>query len=559
MESFFNEINQSIAILDENFIFKFCNDKLLQELDINIDDIENLFLNTSVKEELYRKLRDNNKYVGVLKAYICDTYLKLNGTVIKSTKEEKVVYYLLVDKIGKSGIEVYKGKLNDNIDKVINTDQYYIDMLENLRAKLDLNVSLDDIYEGIDKIDFIDGLISELYKIELIQTSFSLFINLSTDFAGSIDRKGNIVMIEGAWTKTIGWEYEELVNINIVDLIHPNYKLDFKDKLNNPCNDIMFIENQVRCKDGSYKWVRWNMKYLKGVELIVLTAKDVTTEKEEQKRIIELKKEIESENLKNQFFANLSHEFKTPLNIILGIVQLLDKNIENYKIYSCDDVDLSNHMKLIRQNAYRLLRLANNLIDMSRIDAGFYKLSLSNNNIVNIVEDISLSVVEYANRNDISLVFDTDCEDLVIACDPDKIERIILNLLSNSIKNTDAGGIIHITLSNDEESVSISVADNGKGIPKEKLPKIFDRFEQVEKSLNRSFEGSGIGLSLVHSLVKMHGGSINVRSTLGVGSEFKFTIPKNLVCNCDNTIKYDCTLSENKIERCNIEFSDIYE
>ena len=76
MESFFNEINQSIAILDENFIFKFCNDKLLQELDINIDDIENLFLNTSVKEELYRKLRDNNKYVGVLKAYICDTYLK---------------------------------------------------------------------------------------------------------------------------------------------------------------------------------------------------------------------------------------------------------------------------------------------------------------------------------------------------------------------------------------------------------------------------------------------------------------------------------------------------
>ena len=168
---------------------------------------------------------------------------------------------------------------------------------------------------------------------------------------------------------------------------------------------------------------------------------------------------------------------------------------------------------------------------MSRIDAGFYKLNLSNNNIVNIVEDISLSVVQYANRNGINLVFDTDCEDLVIACDPDKIERIILNLLSNSIKNTDAGGIIHITLSNDEESVSISVADNGKGIPKEKLPKIFDRFEQVEKSLNRSFEGSGIGLSLVHSLVNMHNGSINVRSKLGVGSEFKFTIPKNLVCN----------------------------
>ena len=557
MEYFFNEINQSIAILDEDFNFKFCNNKLLNEIGIKEDEIDNILLNTLTKEILYRNLRDSNKYAGIIKAYICDKYLKLHSTVIKSTKENKVSYYMIVDKIGKTGFEVYKGKLNDNIDKVINTEQYYIEILETMKSNLESNLPIYNTIGDINHKDFVDGLISELYKIELVQTSFSLFLNLSTDFAGSIDKKGNIMMIEGTWTKTIGWEYEELVNINLVDLIHPDYKEYFKQKLNNPSSEIMFIENKVKCKNGNYKWLRWNMKYLKGIELIVLTVKDITMEKEEQKRILELKKEIEYENLKNQFFANLSHEFKTPLNIILGIVQLLDKNIDNEKIYCDKDINLSNHIKLIRQNGYRLLRLSNNLIDMSKIDAGYYRLRLSNNNIVNVVEEISLSVAEYASKDGINLIFDTCCEELFINCDPDIIERILLNLLSNSIKNTDFGGTIYVDLSIDEDNVTICVGDNGKGIPEDKLTKIFNRFEQVEKTLHRSYEGSGIGLSLVKSLVDMHGGSINVRSKLGVGSEFKFTIPKNLVSD-GITSKFECILSENKIERCNIEFSDIY-
>ena len=114
-----------------------------------------------------------------------------------------------------------------------------------------------------------------------------------------------------------------------------------------------------------------------------------------------------------------------------------------------------------------------------------------------------------------------------------------------------------MSLTSNEDVVSISVKDNGNGIPSDKLSKIFDRFEQVDKCLNRSYEGSGIGLSLVHSLVDMHNGSIAVNSKLGFGSEFKFTIPKNLVSDYDD-IEHDFIISENRIERCNIEFSDIY-
>ena len=556
MEEFLNILEENIIILDDNFNFKFCNDKFLNEVDINTEEVEKIILNTSNKEELIRHFKNNNTYSGILKSYYKDKYIKLHSKVVKHINENKVIYYVVVDKIGKSKFEVYKGKLIDNIENVINSEQYYINILEDLKYNLESDLPIEDALGSVDVLDFIDGLLSEFYKIELTQTSFSLFLNLCIDFAGSLDEDGNLIMLEGAWTKTIGWEYEELININMLDIIHPDFRNDFKEKLKNNYDEIIFVENKVRCKDGQYKWLRWNMKHLKGIGVTALTVKDISLEKEEAKRIIELKKEIEAENLKHQFFANLSHEFKTPLNILLGIVQLLEKKIENKKIYSDNGVNIDSYVKLIKQNSYRLLRLSNNLIDMSKIDAGYYKLNLSNNNIVSIVEDISLSVVEYINEKGLNLVFDTDCEELVVACNPDNIERILLNLLSNAIKNTNDGGNIYVNLTNDDDSVSISVIDDGCGIPKDKLSKIFNRFEQVDKCLSRNYEGSGIGLSLVESLVNMHNGKINAKSNLGEGSEFTFTIPKKLVNNDIN--KNDCVLRENRIERCNIEFSDIY-
>ena len=557
MEKFLNILDKNIIVLDENFNFKFCNDKFLQEVDIKKEDIKNLILNTSNQEELIRNFKSNEEYSGVLKVYIYDKYIKLHSKIVRYVNEDEVIYYVVIDKIGKSNFEVYKGKLNNNIEKIINSEEYYINILEDLKLCLESNLPVEGALGSVNIEDFIDGLLSEFYKIELTQTSFSLFLNLCIDFAGSLDKDGNLIMLEGAWTKTIGWEYEELININMLDIIHPDFRQEFKDKLRSTDEDIIFIENKVRCKDGQYKWLRWNMKNLKGIGLTALTVKDISSEKEEAKRIIELKKEIEAENLKHQFFANLSHEFKTPLNILLGIVQLLEKKIENKKTYSDNEINMERYVKLIKQNSYRLLRLANNLIDISKIDAGYYKLHLSNNNIVSIVEDISLSVVQYINEKGLNLVFDTDCEELFVACNPDNIERILLNLISNAIKNTDIGGNIYVNLTTDEENVSISVKDDGCGIPKDKLSKIFNRFEQVDKCLNRNYEGSGIGLSLVESLVNLHNGEIKVESNLGEGSEFKFTIPKNLVSNCD-CIKNDYVLRENRIERCNIEFSDIY-
>jgi signal transduction histidine kinase len=165
--------------------------------------------------------------------------------------------------------------------------------------------------------------------------------------------------------------------------------------------------------------------------------------------------------------------------------------------------------------------------------------------------------VDYGRNKGIRIQFDTEYEEKTIRCDPDKIERIMLNLLSNAIKFTGSGGIIKVRVLFKDKKVAISVKDTGIGIPEDKLPLIFDRFIQVDRSLSRMNEGSGIGLSIVKALVEMHGGTIGVSSRLGEGSEFIFELPDRLIDEGDKEALgfYNDQNSEYRIS---VEFSDIY-
>ncbi len=257
-----------------------------------------------------------------------------------------------------------------------------------------------------------------------------------------------------------------------------------------------------------------------------------------------------------EFFSNISHELKTPINVILGAIQIL--NIpHDYVLPYMFEENLNKYHKVMKQNCYRLLRLVNNLIDLSKFDSGFLKLNLCNKNIVSVVEEITLSVVDYVENRGLSITFDTDVEEKIIAVDEDKIERIILNLLSNSIKFTDKGGSILISISDRGDRIAISVRDTGIGIPKDKLEAIFERFTQVDKTLARNREGSGIGLSLVKALVEMHGGIIKISSIEGKGSEVYMELPVIIIE--DELIPEDkVVISSADVEKINVEFSDIY-
>lgn len=265
------------------------------------------------------------------------------------------------------------------------------------------------------------------------------------------------------------------------------------------------------------------------------------------------------DKMKTQFFSNLSHELKTPLNVIFATSQLLASQYDKNDIYEYK-AEVRKYMQITKQNCYRLLRLISNLIDITRYDSGYLKLKLNNYNIVCLVEEITMSVVKYAESKGITIVFDTDTEEKVIACDPDFTERIILNLLSNAIKFTNENGSIFVNIHDEQDSIAISIRDTGIGIPDDKLDIIFERFSQVDTSLNRKNEGSGIGLSLVKSLVEAHNGTISVDSKLGEGTEFIVKLPASALEEEREGIAINNRVipSNSIIERVNIELSDIY-
>lgn len=270
-----------------------------------------------------------------------------------------------------------------------------------------------------------------------------------------------------------------------------------------------------------------------------------------------IEESLQLETMKNEFFANISHEFKTPINIILATIQLVMKNTSEGKICSSEDVDIDRYNRLIKQNSYRLLKLVGNIIDRSKIDAGYYKLKVDIFNVINVIEEITLSVAQYMEHKGVNLIFDTDIEECIIACDAEKIERIMLNLLSNAIKYTKDNGEIVVKIVRKEDCILVSVQDNGMGIPEEKLELIFERFGQVSNADTQKIEGSGIGLSLVKSLVNMQGGKIWVESKLGKGSKFTFEIP---IIDEQNHIDEEIKnkLKMDYVEQCHIEFADIY-
>jgi signal transduction histidine kinase/ligand-binding sensor domain-containing protein/CheY-like chemotaxis protein len=239
---------------------------------------------------------------------------------------------------------------------------------------------------------------------------------------------------------------------------------------------------------------------------------------------MEADKLLEMDHLKSRFFANISHEFRTPLTLILGpIEQLISGSYrENQK----------NMYLRIRHNAKRLLRLINQLLDLSRLEADKLQLKASPTDIVHITRSIIASFESMAKHRNINLIFRSDVENLLVWLDVDCYEKIINNLLSNAFKfsKTDSAITVDLNEKKPDEifskgSVEIKISDQGKGIPEEQIKKIFDRFYQGEDDLSRSYEGSGIGLALVKELVGLHYGTIAVNSIEGKGTTFSVELP----------------------------------
>lgn len=335
-------------------------------------------------------------------------------------------------------------------------------------------------------------------------------------------------------------------------LLHHKRALLFSENVRNKHNIRLY--KSISADYESLKDFKTALKYYK-VSIDTLEAINANSIDNFYSKIFE---DFESKSVlntvNNNFFTNLSHELKTPVNIIYSVIQLMStlKNSNDNSIKEC----FVKYEKTLKQNCLRMLKLINNLIDITKIDSGIGKLDLVLLDIVPFIEDLAFSVVPFANHKNINVIFDTNIEKLYLKVDPYAFERILLNLLSNAIKFNNINGHVFITIHCNDESVDIIIRDDGIGVPDIFIDNLFDRFYKVDTTLSRKYEGSGVGLSITKSLVELHSGTVRINDNYKNGTEFIINMPIPNQNNIDIKNKYDYFIDDEKILR---EFSDIYE
>lgn len=402
------------------------------------------------------------------------------------------------------------------------------------------------------------GSFIELYlyinRTKILNDNLSVFYNLTDNnkhsFMYICSEEGDILYANKKFKEYYNLESDEDFTKLKFKILTSQYSIQNRD-------DIMRILNN----NGVWRGIIKNNDGKMSIDCSIQVIENLGNKKEYAITYTDvsdtINKELEIERMKvynkekTDFMSNISHELRTPINIFYSTIQLLDISLIK------EDKDFrqmyTKYRKTLHVNCKRMLRLINNVVDISKIETGILKGKFDYYNLISIVEDVTLSVVNYAQLKSINIQFDTTEEEFITKCDPSMIERAMLNLLSNAIKFTPENKNIYVNINVNDEFAEINVKDEGIGISKSDKTAIFERFVQADKSLTRENEGSGIGLSIVKSIVDLHDGYISVESEVGKGSTFKLILPNKYNENESYKV-YD--ISDYNTE---LELSDIYE
>ena len=486
----FSGLDLSIQYINSAFlkIFEFQDEELEKSMENNssFNRIKNI-LKGCFENKVSKKLRKVNIVPG-----------KYLDFFINAKEETLEIYtYDVTDYINE------ENKIKAERDKFLNIwseTKTKCDILERLRIKekeyiLHLKNVIHNMSEGLivfdsyGNLDFYNRSVFDMGNLTLNQ------IENVQDFFKYIDENN---------FQDTKKSLQELYNTHSLNLnpIH-NFIIKLRDKLK---NDFKYIE------------LNWNLVLDENKRVVntIITMKDVTELKNNEIKLEIQTKELEKmSKSKDEFFNMISHELRTPLTIIQSSVQLAN-DIYRKEISS----NIEKILSKVNQNCRILLKLINNILDISKAEAGFLNIDNSFFDVVSVTENIVDSANFYAKSKGVNLIFDTTKEEAVVNLDKDKYEKIILNLLSNAIKFTPKGKSVMITTIIEENYIKVKVKDEGIGIPKEKLENIFDRFVQVPNPLSNNSQGTGLGLSLVKKFVELMKGDIKVKSKLGEGTEF---------------------------------------
>ncbi|MBI6060965.1 HAMP domain-containing histidine kinase, partial [Clostridium perfringens] len=341
--------------------------------------------------------------------------------------------------------------------------------------------------------------------------------------------------------------------MSIVTLNNHNYRIfsinkQFSNELNLKNNrqvinrnlfKIINIENKdefliTKKGEASYSSgkieIFWQLNILlQTKDYLIISMKNITEFKFSEKIKFDLGKRKLSEKIKNDFLSSISHDLKTPINVIYSSVQVQEK------FYVDENINKIGHYNQVnKENCITLMRLANNLIDSSKIDYDYLKPNFKVYNIVTLVEDSILNLAEYIKEKKLTYIFDTDEEELYVKCDQEFIQRIILNLISNSIKYTKRGGI-RVQIKSNRNKVIIDFTDTGEGMDKDFIEKAFLRYSKGNKKGIKN-KSTGIGLYIVKSLVELQNGTIYINSIKDAGTNVRLEFSREKNCGIQSGI-----------------------
>lgn len=498
-------------------------------------------------------------------------------TLIQNKLEESENMYKNLMDVLNEGVIIHDNKnikyINDKgleiLDINIGKKEIFIEDIKNIVSKKFREKFLSNIQlvisrkeeKVINKIELINGRIVELVTTNIKLNDEDLLISIVIDITELENTIMNIEQSEKTYKLLLQTLPEGIVIVNPTTKKHiyrneasiRMLKTIGLEKLNESIKTYLKEENY-----GNFR--RFTIDKLNNVDISLAIVK-----REEEGSLIvvfrmldcefksiQLEKELnrikEKNKFKTEFLSNVAYDIKKPIN---KIFETNNNLIENKGKYNSENIN--NHTRLVKQNCYRLIRLLSNVEYVSRIDNGTCTLELRKCDIVKLVENIVKISKTYTDKKGIDISFKSEVNKKILSLDIDKVEKIILNILSNAIKFTDTGGKIDINLYMQNEQVCISIKDTGIGIPKDKIEVIFENFEQLDTTLSRGCEGTGMGLSVVKKLANLNNIKINVESELNKGSEFIITLPNNIV---SKNIKLQDKFAQD--EKIDIEFSDIY-
>ncbi|AKB85468.1 ATP-binding protein [Methanococcoides methylutens] len=377
-------------------------------------------------------------------------------------------------------------------------------------------------FQGI-IVDITEKKLAEeaLKKTEL---RFKTLFDHSNDAVSLYDLTGYIYEVNDKLCEWLGYTRDTLLKKNILDTFSPECVAVFHKKMTDFFHTGGCIFEMVHLrKDGSEIPVEMSAHFIEynGNVAILSISRDITARKKIEKALLEAKSNAEASNkLKSEFLANMSHELRTPLNSIIGFSDILLYNDEG--LFNDKQI---RYISNISKSGRHLLSLINNILDLSKIEAGKAELHYETFIFLDMLDEVLSIVSPLAKHKDLFLDTIVESDNFCINADKLKLKQVIFNLVSNAIKFTPDDGSVIIRVKRNTNSLVIKVEDTGIGIPRSEQDNLFHPFTQVDSASNRKFEGTGLGLSLVKKLVDMHGGNVWVESEHGVGSTFGFSVP----------------------------------